>query len=495
MGRKKKTIDINQKNLFAPNLPLDPLEALRNAQNADNGKKKRRPEKAVRLITKSNRLIEARHNLDIWELRVFTKMLLMINQDSENLDFIIPIREIIKDFELPDSQQSYQYLRLAADSLLGRKVYIYKQIEGNKWERQATTLIKKYAVPVVQLQDGTFVEAEHRDRYIRIGFDEDMRNHILNYRDSFTKLNLAVLAKLPQKSFRIYELMKQYEDTMFRTMTVEELRDVFDLSGQYNLYGSIKQRIIDKAQKDLDKHADITFTYEEVKKGRAVHRINFYIKPNPKNSFIYEDDDDETTPQTPKQRIPPSIAASFSPLAHMELSEEKRTFLQQNIETVIKNWEVTPLIFAQLVEQYDIIRLQTAIDVTRKTLIAGKIKGSVAGFFVEAVRGNYLDAQPRKAKTTEKNTQKETQDRQKTISEAFKQSLEAQRKANFEREKAEVLDALAHNEQLREDVETRMRQSMFYSLFEEGKTFDELLEKPAFYGAVHNIVREIMLKI
>ncbi len=487
MGRKKKTVDINQKNMFAPNLPLDPLEALKDAQANDGKKRKKTSEKAVRLITKSNRLIEARHNLDIWELRVFTKMLLMITQDSQNLDFIIPIREIIKNFELPDSQQSYQYLRQAADSLLGRKVYIYKQIEGNKWERQATTLIKKYAVPVVRLQDGTFVEAEHRDRYIRIGFDEDVRNHILNYRDSFTKLNLSVLARLPQKSFRIYELMKQYEDTKFRTMTVEELRDVFDLSGQYTLYGSIKQRIIDKAQKDLDKHADITFTYEEVKKGRAVHRINFYIKKNPNNQF---DDDDYELPTA--KRVTPTDAPTFSPLANLELSEEKRAFLREKLETVVKNWEVSPLVFAQLVEQYDLTRLQTALNITRKNLTAGKIKGSVAGFFVEAVRGNYLEAKKTKPTPNKTETPK---DRQKTISEAFKQSLEAQRKANFEKEKAEVIHALTDNPTLQADVEGRMRQGLFHSMFEDGKTFEELLEKPAFYGAVHNIVREMMLKI
>ena len=338
--------------------------------------KKKITEKPMRLIAKSNKLIEARHNLDVWELRIFTKMLMMIDPHDTTLDYIIPIKEIISDFELSDSQSSYIAIREAADKLLGRKVYIYKHIEGDRWERQATTLIKKYAVPVIKLLDGRFAEAESKDKYIKIGFDEDVRDMIVNYKDSFTRLNLTVLAKLSPKSFRMYELMKQYEDTGFRTMTVDELRDIFDLTGQYTLYGSIKQRVIDKAQKDLDKYADITFTYTEIKQGRAVHRLNFYIKSkNPKSK----------TQQTSPLPIPlqNDAYAPYNEVTNSQLHEELAT-------TIGEEWGVSLGVLGQLCNKYSEERLRQAIEVTRYSIKKGKVKDEAA-FFVEAVKKGFTN--------------------------------------------------------------------------------------------------------
>ncbi len=333
--------------------------------------KKKSTEKPMRLIAKSNKLIEARHNLDIWELRIFTKMLMLITPDTNTLDYVIPIKEIISDFELSDSQTSYTAIRDAADKLLGRKVYIYKQIEGDKWERQATTLIKKYAVPVIKLVDGSFAEVDSKDKYIKIGFDEDVRAMIVNYKDSFTKLNLGVLAKLSPKSFRMYELMKQYEDTGFRTMTVDELRDIFDLTGQYKLYGSIKQRVVDKAQKDLEKYADITFTYDEIKQGRAVHRLNFHIRTKdgkPRNSNL------------------PIVM----PLHELNESSQNPKLLGELVASVGEEWGVNQTMMIQFINKYPEDRIRQAIEVTRQTIKAGKVKDEAA-FFVQAVKKGFTN--------------------------------------------------------------------------------------------------------
>lgn len=333
------------------------------------GKKKN--EKPMRLIAKSNKLIEARHNLDIWELRIFTKMLMMITPDTDTLDYVIPIKEIISDFELSDSQTSYTAIREAADKLLGRKVYIYKHIEGDKWERQATTLIKKYAVPVVKLNDGRFAETENKEKYIKIGFDEDVRDMIVNYKDSFTKLNLTVLARLSPKSFRMYELMKQYEDTGFRTMTVDELRDIFDLTGLYKLYGSIKQRVIDKAQKDLEKYADITFTYDEIKQGRAVHRLNFYI-------------------QSKGKRVKGGNSSLPIPKTEIDETALNAPLLTDLITSVGEEWGVNQSMLAQLVEKFEEDRIRQAIDVTRQAIKMGKVNDEAA-FFVQAVKKGFVN--------------------------------------------------------------------------------------------------------
>jgi plasmid replication initiation protein len=424
--------------------------------------KKRNIESPVKLIAKSNRLIEARHNLDIWELRIFTKMLMLVGADKEALDFMIPIRDIIKDFELPDNQQSYQYLRTAADKLLGRKVYIYKQIDQSRWERQATTLIKKYAVPVVQLEDGTFSEELVKDRYIRIGFDEDVRDLILHYRDNFTRLNLNVLAKLSPKSFRMYELLKQYEDTGFRTMTVDEIRDIFDVTDQYSLYGNIKQRIIDKAKSDLDAYADITFTYDEIKNGKSVHRLNFHIKSKKdKNTAL-------PLMKAPKAAEPDLDMAKLSP---------------EKLETIEKTWQVTPSVYRQLFKKYDADRLEKAFNFTSEALATGKITESVAGFFVKAVKEGFSKPEPPpKPKVTKPEPDRVAEQRA---------AIEAEKRRQFEIEKTDILEKLKTDSLLQQEVMKRLKQGIFHGFYEADKSFFENLEKPALYGAAANIVKDI----
>ena len=434
-------------------------------------------ENPVRLVTKSNRLIEARHDFDIWELRIFTKMLMLIGEEDRRLDYVIPIKDIIADFELSDSERTYTSLREAADKLLGRKVYIYKHIEAEKWERQATTLIKKYAVPVIRTITGQFVEVTDKTNYIRIGFDEDVRNLIVDYKNNFTRLNFSVLTKLSTKSFRMYELLKQYEDTGFRTMTLEDLREIFSLTGQYNLYGSIKQRIIDKAQRDLEEHADITFTYDEIKQGRAVQRINFYIRSKNILQFNTEAKDSLTNIISQSPPILKNVPDGYDEIA----------------EYVVKQWLVNAQVLKKLMIEFPKERLIQAVEVTKQALEQSKIKGKIAGFFVEAVRSGYTitPETPKKTKTLAPDNEKTKNAETIAKDSLVQQNLDAQKRQAYEIEKAMILKKIKENTQLKERVIEDINRGIFKDFMNLELTFEENLEKPSFYGLVATIVKKI----
>jgi len=59
-----------------------------------------------------------------------------------------------------------------------------------------------------------------------------------------------------------------------------------DLNGKkkykdnYPLYGNFKQRVLLKAQRDLKQYTDIHFTFDQIKRGRSVAEIQFYIFQN-----------------------------------------------------------------------------------------------------------------------------------------------------------------------------------------------------------------------
>ena len=84
-------------------------------------------------------------------------------------------------------------------------------------------------------------------------------------------------------SKRIYELLKQYEKIGERTFTIDSLRNVLAIEeNEYQLYGNFKKRVIDKAQEDLVRCTDISFTYEELKKrgSKLVTSLRFIIRAN-----------------------------------------------------------------------------------------------------------------------------------------------------------------------------------------------------------------------
>ena len=68
-------------------------------------------QKSIRLIKKANDLIEARHSLTTWEMRIFLKIVFLVNEEAHKgtTNFVIPIRELIKDFRLENSRQSYAF--------------------------------------------------------------------------------------------------------------------------------------------------------------------------------------------------------------------------------------------------------------------------------------------------------------------------------------------------------------------------------------------------
>jgi plasmid replication initiation protein len=436
---------------------------------------RKKTENPVRLVTKSNRLIEARHDFDIWELRIFTKMLMLIGEKDTHLDYVIPIKDIIADFELSDSERTYLALREAADKLLGRKVYIYKHIEGQRWERQATTLIKKYAVPVIRTVTGQFVEVTDKTNYIRIGFDEAVRNLIVDYKNNFTRLNLNVLTKLSVKSFRVYELLKQYEDTGFRTMALEDLRETFNLTGQYNLYGSIKQRILDKAQRDLEEHADITFTYDEIKQGRAVQRINFHIRSK---NVVKTVQASENRTDSPPQYLPASIPISPD-------------FYEEIAQIAVNEWQVNVPILKKLLAEFPPERLRQAIQTTQHAVERGKIKGKIAGFFVEAVRSGYTMAPDLLAKTVKKAKEIVIPAQTRPLELAQKSQEDAKKQA-YQIERTHILAHLEKDRPLCDRIVEDIKRGMFKDFHNPALSFESNIENPAFYGLVATIFKRIV---
>ena len=67
-----------------------------------------------------------------------------------------------------------------------------------------------------------------------------------------------------------------------KIISLDEFRQMLEVPKSYR-FNDIKRFILEKAKIELAEHTDILFDYEEIKTGRKVTHLHFYIRPNPKN--------------------------------------------------------------------------------------------------------------------------------------------------------------------------------------------------------------------
>lgn len=228
--------------------------------------------RAVKFIRKSNNLVEGRFRFDIWEMRIFVKMLTIINREDEDFKrYRIYLKDIISEFELEKNNRSYEELKKGAEKLASREIRIPMLSERGE-AMELFTHIVSGAKSFVDSKNGKFIELD---------FHPDMKPYLLQLQTKFLMYDVRNVLKLPSSfSIRIYELLKQYETIGKRKMSVEEIKEMLDVKDKYSLYANLKQRVILKAQIDLEEFTDIKFTFEEIKRGKSVESIVFYIFKN-----------------------------------------------------------------------------------------------------------------------------------------------------------------------------------------------------------------------
>ncbi len=89
----------------------------------------------------------------------------------------------------------------------------------------------------------------------------------------------------------LYELFRSYVN-QFHTickykMTVEEIREFFELGDKYSRYSNLKTKVIEQARKEINSKTDLLLTYKENRlqsvRGRPVESITFTVSMKPAN--------------------------------------------------------------------------------------------------------------------------------------------------------------------------------------------------------------------
>ena len=118
----------------------------------------------------------------------------------------------------------------------------------------------------------------YKEGVIYLTFNPFIRPLLLELDGQFTKYNYRYISDMKSGySIRLFEILKQYAKIGKRKIEVETLKKMLGIGDKYEQYSQFKLRVLNQAKKELDQKKGLTFEYEEIKKGRKVTELIFFI--------------------------------------------------------------------------------------------------------------------------------------------------------------------------------------------------------------------------
>lgn len=432
--------------------------------------KKKNEKNVLKLVRKSNDLVEARYKFDIWETRVFTKMLTMVRRDDADFqNYRIYLRDVVKDFGLETNNDAYDRLRAGGMKLMSKVVKVVRNTDEGLMELSTPIVVgvEQLISPNKKVEDAKFID---------ISFHPKMKPFLLSLQSHFTTYDVRNILRLPSSySIRIYELLKQYQKIGKRKFLVQELKEVIgvieeiDVSGKkkykdnYPLYGNFKQRVLLKAQKDLKKYTDIAFTFDQIKKGRAVSEILFYIFANkPERS-----DEDK--------------------VIEVEEIEENNDTLVIEIHDTVKEW-VSMSTVRSWTKKYPEAQIRKGVNYTLRQLKDGKEIKEVGGYLQAMVaKADLVDSKDVKKKVAiEKKQRKEEQIQKKT---ELEKSLKMLQLEQMKAEDEIIGRLMSAHPELNSEIMEAVRGSLF-SQYKKELSEEENMKSPIVRASYRNMVKK-----
>jgi len=221
------------------------------------------------LVTKSNYFImNSSYDLSLEEQKLILTLASMVQPSDEDFK---PYKFRINDFmELLGVETKTKYSEVPK---------ITKELMKKVFEIEEDEIIIQIAwLSSVVYKKGTGM--------VELEFSPRLKPYMLKLNGLFTQYKLANILSMKSKySPRIYEILKcnEFKKQGYIEIELDELRKLLKADNIYPLYADFKRKIILQTQKELKHISDICFEFEEIKTGRKVTSLKFYIKSNKSN--------------------------------------------------------------------------------------------------------------------------------------------------------------------------------------------------------------------
>lgn len=217
------------------------------------------------VATQRNDLIHGQQSLSLVQKRIFALAVQQIRKGDEDY----------KTYEIDISD-------LVAAGTSSR---IFSQVEDETENLMRKILMKKEEIPNSKFPRTTrwsmISKATHDpgSGKLKINLHPDIRDMLLDLKGNFTPVPVAeLLACRSTYGQRLYELLysQAWKGNTWE-VSVEELRFSLNIEDKYSNFSDLRRRVLKKAQKDVKKHTNMRFEWEEESrgKGRKITHLTF----------------------------------------------------------------------------------------------------------------------------------------------------------------------------------------------------------------------------
>ena len=231
----------------------------------ENGQFKFDLDKEKAIVVQGNSFAIARYDMSNMEQKLF---LILLSTISKNDDCFIKTNFKVKDLaEIMEIHPNvlYRDLKKICKSLMS-KVYEVPS-KSSDWE-------------LVNL----FSYAKYEGKYGTVSFklNLDAKPYLLQLKEYFYQFKLQNALVLDGKySIRIYQQAKSKINLTKYIMSIEDFTQSLKLTQKsYKRFSNIKAKVLDPAIEEINLKTDIIVKYEEIRVGRSIHSLKFYVKPN-----------------------------------------------------------------------------------------------------------------------------------------------------------------------------------------------------------------------
>lgn len=264
------------------------------------------------IVTQSNSLIEMPYKLSNKEITLIRWLVSNIHKDDDSFKiYTLKITDYMHFLGIKNKRE-YKDMKLLTKGLMKKG---FEVRDGNR-----------------TLQINWFASAEYFDKegIVQIEFSQKLRPYLLQLKSCFTPYEFGQIKNMRgQYSIRIYELLKQYQNipSKCRSFSLDKLRNILGIEElQYPNYFDFKKRTILTAKKEMEEFSDISFDLEEIKDGKKVVELKFYIKDNSKKIDV-----------TPLEIIASNNVKTTKAYAQQAGNFEQRQYTDEFYDSIYEN--------------------------------------------------------------------------------------------------------------------------------------------------------------
>ncbi len=223
------------------------------------------------VVTKANALIEASYSLSLNEQRIILACASQLDGRKplpRDYVFTLTVEQFQEMFGV-DEKSAYREMEEAANRL---------------YERDIRKIDKRAVHRMRWAYKAEYMKGEGK---VRLGFSPEITPYLTMLHKRFTSYRLVEVAGLGSPySIRLFEMLVQFQETGFFTISVKEIKERLQLEGKYDRFSNFKARVIEPAVKELNLKTSLDVKWVPIKKGKAVARLEFTFEEKAQMSLL-----------------------------------------------------------------------------------------------------------------------------------------------------------------------------------------------------------------